>query len=115
MPIGNSYAFGEIILVPFPFTNQAGGKKRPAIVISSAAYHTYRPDLLIMAVTSQPHSVLDFASFAILDWQVAGLLKPSFAKPVLTTIEQNLVIRRMGYLSQRDLQSLHQMLARILG
>lgn len=115
MPLENSYAFGEVILVPFPFTNQAGGKKRPAVVISSAAYHTYRPDLLIMAITSQPHSALDFASFAILDWQAAGLLKPSFAKPVLTTIEQTLVIRSMGNLSPPDLQSLHQMLTKILG
>lgn len=115
MPNESDYAFGEVILVPFPFTNQAGGKKRPAVVISSEAYHSQRPDLLIMAITSQPHSVLDFSSFSITDWQTAGLLKPSFAKPVLTTIEQILIIRSMGKFSPPDLQSLRQMLAKILG
>ena len=115
MTFESSYTFGEVILVPFPFTNQVGGKKRPAVVISSADYLANRPDLLIMAITSQPHAALDFASFSIIDWQAAGLLKPSFAKPVLTTIEQILVIRSMGNLSPNDQQSLRQMLAQIIG
>ena len=110
-----AYTFGEVILIPFPFTNQTGGKKRPAVVVSSDAYHTHRPDLLIMAITSQAHTALDFASFAIGDWQAAGLLKPSFAKPVLTTLEQSLVIRSMGHLTPPDRQTLRNMLARILG
>jgi mRNA interferase MazF len=44
--------FGDIILVPFPFTDQSTSKKRPAVVISSNHYNTERPDLIIMAVTS---------------------------------------------------------------
>jgi mRNA interferase MazF len=109
------YQFGEVILVPFPFTNQATSKKRPAVVISSPAYHNNRPDLLIMAITSQAHTAPDFATFPVVDWQAAGLLKPSFGKPVLTTLEQALVIRRMGSLSPRDQQSLRQTLTQILG
>jgi mRNA interferase MazF len=115
IPSDVAYAFGEVILVPFPFTNQVGSKKRPAVVISSPAYHAQRPDLLIMAITSQPHTALDFAAFTIIDWQAAGLLKPSYGKPVLTTIEQTLVMRSMGRFSPRDQQILRQMLAQILG
>ena len=59
--------------------------------------------------------MIDFASFPVIDWQAAGLLKPSFAKPVLTTLEQELVIRSMGSLSSRDKQTLRLMLAQILG
>ncbi|MDD2686202.1 MAG: type II toxin-antitoxin system PemK/MazF family toxin [Gallionella sp.] len=109
------YLFGEVVLVPFPFTNQVESKKRPAVVISSSAYNTNRPDLLIMAITSQAHTAPDFSTFPVVDWQGAGLLKPSFAKPVLTTLEQTLVIRRMGSFSPRDLESLRQMLMQILG
>lgn len=87
------YLFGEVVLVPFPFTNQVESKKRPAVVISSPAYNTNRPDLLIMAITSQAHTAPDFSTFPVVDWQDAELLKPSFAKPVLTTLEQTLVIR----------------------
>ncbi len=52
MPIMTDFKFGDIVLVPFPFTDQSATKKRPAAVISSEAYHQQRPDLIIMAVTS---------------------------------------------------------------
>ena len=32
------YRFGDVIVVPFPFTDQIATKKRPAVVVSSEAY-----------------------------------------------------------------------------
>lgn len=32
MPPTTSFEFGDIVLVPFPFTNQAGTKRRSAVV-----------------------------------------------------------------------------------
>jgi len=49
------YKFGDIVLVPFPFTDQSTSKKRPAVIISSNTYNQKRPDIVIMAVTSQSH------------------------------------------------------------
>jgi mRNA interferase MazF len=48
-----TYKFGDIILVPFPFTDQTSTKKRPAVVISSEEYNSSRADLIIMAITSR--------------------------------------------------------------
>ena len=45
--------FGDVVLVPFPFTSQAASKKRPAVVVSNKAYNTARPDVVVMAITSQ--------------------------------------------------------------
>ena len=47
------FEFGDVVLVPFPFTSQRASKKRPAVVVSNRAYRTARPDLIVMAVTSQ--------------------------------------------------------------
>ena len=47
------YEKGDVILVPFPFSNQSAVKKRPAIVISSNAYNKISSDVVIMAITSQ--------------------------------------------------------------
>ena len=47
-----TYEFGEVVLVPFPFTNQSTQKQRPAAVISSRAYNATRLDLILIAVTS---------------------------------------------------------------
>jgi mRNA interferase MazF len=49
------FEFGNVVLVPFPFTDQTASKQRPAVVVSSRAYGQERPDLLMMAITSQLH------------------------------------------------------------
>ena len=110
-----SFEFGDIILVPFPFTDQSTTKKRPAVVISTETYNQKRPDLIIMAVTSQikPASVIGEA--IIQEWQAAGLLKPSAIKPVITTIEKSLVIKTMGRLKKEDQKALRESLKVILG
>jgi mRNA interferase MazF len=86
MQIMMTYNFGDILLVPFPFTNQSSIKKRPTVVISSNNYNSQKPDLIIMAITSQLNSSLNFGEMIISDFLSAGLLKPSVVKPVITTI-----------------------------
>jgi mRNA interferase MazF len=109
------YQFGDVVLVPFPFTDQSSSKKRPAVVISSSAYHTQRADLIIMAITSQAHTVDDFAVCVLSGWKAAGLLKPSLAKPIVSTLEQSLVIRQMGRLTEHDQHAVRQVLTQMLG
>lgn len=110
-----AHSFGEVVLVPFPFTDQSGTKKRPAVVVSSSGYHAGRRDLVIMAITGQVRTPLGFGEALITDWQAAGLIKPSVLKPVFTTIEQGLVIRTMGALSAADLRALREAIAQAIG
>lgn len=110
-----SFSFGDVVLVPFPFTNQSGTKKRPAVVVSNSNYNTHRRDLIIMAITSQMRQPLGFGEALVADWQTAGLIKPSVFKPVFTTIEQALVLQTMGMLNNTDLHALRSLLPRILG
>jgi len=42
MPPTTGYSFGDVVLVPFPFTDQSGFKKRPAVVVSSTEYQAQR-------------------------------------------------------------------------
>lgn len=62
------FEFGDMVLVPFPFTDQSATKKRPAVVISSQAYHAVRPDLVIMAVTSQLRPTNSFGEVVVGQW-----------------------------------------------
>jgi mRNA interferase MazF len=96
------YDFGDIMLVPFPFTNHEAVKKRPAVAVSGAAYNRAKPDIIIMAITSQFRPSPELGETWLADWGAAGLLKPSVVKPVFATIEQRLVIRRLGVLTALD-------------
>jgi mRNA interferase MazF len=108
------YEFGDLVLVPFPFTDQSTSKRRPAVVVSSDAYHRERPDLIILAVTSQARPVAGVGEAAIAKWKEAGLLRPSVLKPVVATIERGLVLRKLGRLADEDRAVLRKVLGEIL-
>ena len=114
MPSTISYKFGDLVMVPFPFTDQTSVKQRPAVVVSSAAYNSERPDIILMAVTSQIKASATVGEIMIHAWQKAGLSKSSAVKPIITTIEKRLVIRRLGQLSEEVREALKIALFTIL-
>ncbi len=115
MPNMTTYEFGDIILIPFPFTDQIISKKRPAVVVSSDEYNIGRSDIIIMAITSRLYQINKLGEKMVDDWQGAGLLKPSVFKPILATIEITLVLRKLGSLMSEDHHTLRQILQDILG
>jgi mRNA interferase MazF len=115
MPTTTSFEFGDVVLVPFPFTDQSASKKRPAVVISSPQYHARGRDLIILAITSQIRPRRRVGEGGIHDWREAGLLKPSVLKPLLTTIDRDLVLRRLGRLTASDRSTLQRCLSEALG
>ena len=86
------------------------------MVISADPYHQRRPDVIVMAVTSQilrPAGAL--GEVLINDWRGAGLPKASLIKPVIATIEQRLILKKLGALQGDDVQALRAALRQILG
>ena len=89
------YKKGNVVLVPFPFSDQTATKKRPAVIISSNLYNDASSDIVIMAITSRIDKTIGIGECLIKDWQVAGLLKPSAIKPAISTIEQKLILKKI--------------------
>jgi mRNA interferase MazF len=110
-----AYSFGDVILVPFPFTDQSHAKQRPAVVVSAARYNIERPDLILMAITSRISSPARFGEVIVQHWQAAKLLKLSTIKPVFTTIDKRLVRKSLGRLHETDCDSLKSAMQVILG
>jgi mRNA interferase MazF len=65
------YEFGDVVLVPFPFTNQAASKRRPAVIVSNRDYNRSWPDVVVMAVTSQLRPTPVFGDVWVGEWQAA--------------------------------------------
>ena len=43
---------GDLLLVPFPFSDQSGKKVRPVIVISCNEFNKFSEDVIVIGVTS---------------------------------------------------------------
>ncbi len=115
MPSSTSYKFGDIVLVPFPFTDQTQSKRRPAIVVSSDAYERARQDLILISLTTRVSPEARFGVAPLQQWKQAGLPVACFIKPVLFTFEKRLVIKRLGRLQEEDRSRVRAALDQILG
>lgn len=58
---GQDLVPGDIVLVPFPFTNYFNSKPRPALVISGATFNKKSLDVILVALTSNISVTTDYA------------------------------------------------------
>lgn len=105
---------GDVVLVPLPFSDLSTTKARPAVVVSSALYHTTEPDLLLAALTSKVATATGPFDYLLNDWRAADLRYPSALKPVLFTLDPARVVYRIGTLTPTDLAQVDQRLRRAL-
>ena len=93
---------GQVVLIPFPFTDLTATKQRPAIILSSDSYNRTHPDLILAAITSQVPKHLNPDEFLLSgdDLKAAGLPKPSIIKlGKIVTIDKRLARKTLGKLS----------------
>ena len=90
----------DIILVPFPFSDQSGTKVRPALVLSKDDFNLNSRDIIICGITSNISK--DFYSVKIEQKDLEdGRVETSMIKvESLAKIEQSLVIKKIGKLSK---------------
>ena len=93
----------DVVLLPVPFTDLTSRKVRPAVVLGQAPRHQ---DLFIVPISSQ----LPNTDYALADWQAAGLNVACGIKAQLATVEERLVVKRLGQLSAGDQQALDNLL-----
>jgi mRNA-degrading endonuclease toxin of MazEF toxin-antitoxin module len=108
MPSTTSYKRGEIVLVPFPFTDLTSVKQRPALVVSSDSLNEIRPDVLVAAISSQLPPQIAGDEMLIPQAELAqwGLPKPSVIKLTkLFSIHQSLIRKTLGRAPDVSLQA----------
>ena len=102
----------DVVAVPFPFTDRPVVKRRPALVVSSAAFnHAHAQSILAMITSTRSTWPSDVA---IRDWRQAGLHVPCRVRLKLFTLDDALMVRKLGALSKRDGQAVSHALSRFL-
>jgi mRNA interferase MazF len=89
---------GDVVLLPFPFSDLTTSKQRPAVVLSSTIFNHSHHDVIVVAITSQL-ATQQSSDVKLTDEDVeqGGLLKPSIVKPAkIVTIDQRLIRKTIG-------------------
>ncbi|BAY07851.1 type II toxin-antitoxin system PemK/MazF family toxin [Calothrix sp. NIES-2098] len=102
---------GDIISVPFPFSDASATKRRPALVIAESDSH----NIIICPITSKPGR--DYAiKLEDQDFRVGKLnLSPCYIRPnIIATVDKSNVIRQIGKLKDEKLNEVISVIIEIL-
>lgn len=103
----------DIVVVPFPFTDRRASKRRPALALSTVEFNTEAGHTVLAMITSadNPAWPLDVA----IDSARAGLRAASKVRMKLFTLDNRMILRRVGSLHDIDLQAVTQAMKQLLG
>jgi mRNA interferase MazF len=99
---------GDVISVPFPFSDTSTTKKRPALVITESDNN----NIIICPITSKPGRDYEI-KLEDQDFRVGKLnLSPCYIRPnIIATVDKSNVIRYIGKLKD---DKLHQVITTII-
>lgn len=100
-PRMQAFSPGDVVIVPFPFTDREASKRRPALVCSSTGFNRQTRHVVLAMITTATHSPWS-GDVPIRDIDAAGLPAPSVVRWKLFTLDATLVLSRAGTVSARD-------------
>ena len=90
----------DVVVVPFPFTDRRSARRRPALIVSSAAFNRAHNHAILAMITSARS---DWPSdVGIQGWREAGLKVPCKVRFKLFTLDVTLIVRKLGTLPKPD-------------
>jgi mRNA interferase MazF len=86
---------GDIVVIPFPFSDLSGNKRRPALVLSDLS----GDDIILCQITSQHTKDIYSVSINSADFLSGSLPIASNVRPTrVFTADKNIIIRKVGSL-----------------
>lgn len=105
----------DVVVVPFPFTDRASTIRRPALILSGLTPFGADTGQCVMAmITRAARSTWPF-DVPMADLASAGLSKGGVIRMKLFTLDQSLILRRIGALGEDDMAAVRAALAAHLG
>lgn len=102
---------GDVVVLPFPFSDLTQTKKRPALVVALPP----GDDLILCQITSQ--AVRDASAVSIRedDFENGGLKQASNVRPNrIFTADKSIILYRAGRLNPQKLKEVIQSIVRII-
>ncbi|MBV5341308.1 MAG: type II toxin-antitoxin system PemK/MazF family toxin [Deltaproteobacteria bacterium] len=102
-----NFSKGDIVLLPYPFTDLKTSKVRPAVV--AAPEDGRYSDIFVVPITSRI-TALNTGEYVLKDWIPAGLNVPSAVKRGCILVDTKLILKRVGTCSKHDILVLNKAL-----
>lgn len=102
----------DIVVVPFPFTDAPGEKRRPALVLSAAGFHRASGHAILAMITTAKRS--SWPGDTPLSAAV-GLPKDCLVRMKLFTLDNRLIARVISKLPAKERQRVRASLEQALG
>ncbi len=90
----------DVVIVPFPFTEARGTKRRPALVISRRTFNQNGHTVFAMITTRAHHPWP--GDTELQDRAAAGLRLPCIVRLKTFTLDNRLILKKIGHLSSPD-------------
>jgi len=97
----------DIVLVPFPFTNQEEFKVRPAVIISNNEYNKH-DDLIVCGITSNTEK--QKYAIPLLDLKIPSVVRVDR----LLRIDKQLVHKKIGAIKQKTANQIRKELINLI-
>ncbi len=105
----------DIILVPFPFSDQSGTKNRPAAIISADKFNESSPDVIACAITSNTAASPYTVFIRREDWK-DGLYSESCVKAgTIGSLDKRIILKKIGRLGAERFGEVMRKVKEILG
>ena len=102
---------GDVVVVPFPFSNLSMAKRRPALVVADLT----GDDIILCQITSQPISDRYAVPLTDTDFASGGLRRSSNIRPNrLFTADDALVLYRTGTVTEGKLREVVNRIVQII-
>jgi mRNA interferase MazF len=110
LPIFEPFA---VVRVPFPFTDRAVQRRRPAVVLSDAAFQRGSAHVLLAMITTAKRSCWPL-DWPIQDLAAAGLKQACCVRFKLFSLDERLLLGQLGQLATSDCIGVRASLQRLL-
>jgi mRNA interferase MazF len=102
---------GDIVVIPFPFSDLSSSKRRPALVLADLP----GDDILLCQITSQPSIEQDSLLLETKDFKNGFLPVVSYIRPTrIFTADKMLIIRKAGTISTKLMNNVIDNLVAVL-
>jgi mRNA interferase MazF len=102
---------GDVLIVPFPFTDQSGTKRRPAVVVAVPSNTT----VILAQITSKVVRDAYAVPLTAADFQAGGLRRDSNIRPnVIFTMDTGLILSHAGAVTATKMQEVTDRLIHLL-